>query len=296
MRETPEFETFHPVARRKRRYPWLNLLLFLVTFFTTTLAGAFLDGVNPLHEPFALIRGLPFSATLMLILSAHEFGHYVASRRRGVESTLPYFIPAPPAPPMIGTLGAVIRMRSAVPNRQALLSIGAAGPLAGFAVSVPVAIAGLHLSSYGASQGDVGFSLGSSLLFSILTRLVMGVPASDYNIYLHPVAFAGWLGFFITALNLLPIGQTDGGHVLYSVMGGHHRVISRGVFVGLLPMGVFLWQGWLMWAVMMLLLGFRHPPVVDETGELGLRYKMVGVLVLAIFVLTFLPAPILMGF
>lgn len=274
----------------------LNLLLFLVTFFTTTVAGAFLEGANPLHEPSALIRGLPFSVTLMLILSAHEFGHYVASRRKGVESTLPYFIPAPPAPPMIGTFGAVIRMRSPVPSRQALLTIGAAGPLAGFAVSVPVAIVGLHMSSYGASQGQGGFSLGSSLLFSFLTRVVMGVPAADYNIYLNPVAFAGWLGFFITALNLLPIGQTDGGHVLYSVMGRHHRVISKGVFVGLLPMGVFLWQGWLMWAVMMLLLGFRHPPVVDETSELSLRYKVVGVLVLAIFVLTFMPAPIQIAF
>jgi membrane-associated protease RseP (regulator of RpoE activity) len=225
----------------------------------------------------------------MLILSAHEFGHYLASRRVSVESTLPFFIPAPPP---VGTFGAIIKMRSTVTNRKALMAIGAAGPVAGFLVALPVVILGLHLSTYGVSQPqDSGFALGPSLLFSLLTRAVMGVSPADYDVYLHPVAFAGWWGFFITALNLLPIGQTDGGHVIYSVFGKHHRWVSQAVFFILLPMGFFLWPGWLMWAVVMLVLRLRHPPLLDESTELETKYKLLGVLVLLIFVLTFVPTP-----
>jgi membrane-associated protease RseP (regulator of RpoE activity) len=262
--------------------------------FTTTLAGALLDGADPLAHPATLARGLPFSLTLMLILSAHEFGHFLASRRRRVESTLPFFIPAPPP---IGTFGAIIRMRSMVPDKRALLAIGAAGPLAGFVVAVPVVIVGLRLSSYAIPQGQSGgLSLGTSLLFSLLTRLVMGVWGNDYDVFLHPVAFAGWWGFFITALNLLPMGQTDGGHVVFSILGRHHRWVSRGVFLGLLPMGILIWPGWLMWAVIMLFIGLRHPPLLNETLELDARHRLVGLLVMAVFVLTFLPAPVQISF
>ncbi len=272
----------------------MNLLLFLATFLTTTLAGAFLEGFNVLVDPLSIVKGLPFSITLMLILSAHEFGHYLASRRSGVESTLPFFIPAPPP---IGTFGAIIRMRSVVPSKRALLAIGAAGPLAGFAVSLPAAIVGLHLSAYGVSHGPQGgLNLGSSLIFWLLTRLVMGVSGNDYNIYLHPIAFAGWWGFFITALNLLPLGQTDGGHVVYAVLGKHHRQVSWAVFLSLLPMGIFLWPGWLMWAILMWFFKLRHPPLIDETSELDRKYRVLGALVLLVFILTFLPSPIQITF
>ena len=230
----------------------------------------------------------------MLILSTHELGHFLTSRKRRVESTLPFFIPAPPP---IGTFGAVIKMWSMVPDKKALLAIGAAGPLAGFAVAVPVVIAGLSLSSYDVHQGQSGgFTLGTSLLFSLLTRAVMGVSGDNYDVYLHPVAFAGWWGLFITALNLIPMGQTDGGHVVYSIFGRGHKWVSRGVFLGLLPMGIFLWQGWLLWAVIMFFIGLRHPPLIDETVELNTAHRLIGVIVLLVFVLTFLPAPIQISF
>ncbi len=277
-------------GREKRRLPLLNLALYIITIFTTMLAGAFLEGVNPLVNPSALVKGLPFSLTLMLILSAHEFGHYLVSRKEGVESTLPFFIPAPPP---IGSFGAIIRMRSVIPSKKVLMAIGAGGPLAGFMVALPAVIVGLSLSSYGVSETqEGGISLGSSLLFSLLTRLVMGVSAGDHDIYLHSVAFAGWWGFFITALNLLPMGQTDGGHVVYSIMGRHHKRVSLAVFLCMVPMGIFLWPGWLMWAVIMFFVGLRHPPVMDETTELDFRHRLVGALVLVIFALTFLPVPI----
>lgn len=289
MSETRDGRIYFQPLRTKRSFPTYNIIFFILTFITTTIAGVFLKGDNPFVHFSAFGKGLPFSVTLMLILSAHEFGHYIVSRKSGVDSTLPFFIPAPPP---IGTFGAIIKMRSMVPSRKTLLAIGAFGPLAGFAVATPVVILGLHLSSYGVSQGhDGGIALGSSLLFSLLTKIVLGVPAGDYDIYLHPIAFAGWWGFFITALNLIPMGQTDGGHVIYSITGKHHRLVSRAVFLALLPMGVFLWPGWLMWAIIMMLMGLRHPPLMDETTALDLKYRFVGVLVLVVFALTFLPVP-----
>ncbi len=275
---------------QERRLPRLNIALYIITFFTTMLAGALGEGVNPFVDPSNIVKGFPFSLTLMLILSAHEFGHYLVSRKEGVESTLPFFIPAPPP---VGSFGAIIRMRSAIPSKRVLMAIGAGGPLAGFMVALPAVIVGLSLSSYGVSETqEGGITLGSSLLFSLLTRLVMGVSAGDHNIYLHSVAFAGWWGFFITALNLLPIGQTDGGHIVYSIFGRHHKRVSQVVFVCLVPMGIFLWWGWLTWAVVMYYVGLRHPPVMDETTELDFRHRLVGALVLVVFALTFLPVPI----
>lgn len=274
---------------QERRLPRLNIALYIITFFTTMLAGAFWERVNPFVDPSSIVKVLPFSLTLMLILSAHEFGHYLVSRKEGVESTLPFFIPAPPP---IGSFGAVIKMRSVIPSKRVLMAIGAGGPLAGFMVALPAVIVGLHFSSYGVFEAQQErIPLGSSLLFSLLTRLIMGIPEADYAKNLHPVALAGWWGFFITALNLLPIGQTDGGHVVYSIMGRHHKRISQAVFVCLVPMGIFLWPGWLTWAVVMYFLGLRHPPVMDETTELDIRHRLVGALVLVVFALTFLPVP-----
>src|SRR3989304_3195591 len=176
------------------RGPLINLLLLIVTILTTVIAGAMQSGINPLKEPFSIYRGLPFSLTLILILVA-------------------------PAPTFLGTFGAFIKIKSPLPNRNVLLDIGIAGPLAGFIIAIPVIIMGLKLSEVTLTTGDAGgtgISLGASIIFSLLTRWVLGVTSESHTIILHPIAFAGWIGLFVTALNLLPVGQLDGGHITYS--------------------------------------------------------------------------------
>jgi membrane-associated protease RseP (regulator of RpoE activity) len=214
-----------------------NALLFLATVVTTIMAGALQSkGAEAFDSLASLLSGVPFSAALLGILLAHEMGHYLTSRHYGVPASLPYFIPVPT---IIGTMGAVIRMRAMIRDRKILFDIGIAGPLAGLVVAVPATLIGLKLSQVievGSTAG--GIELGDSLLFMALTSWVFGPLADTQTVLLHPVAFAGWLGFFLTSLNLLPMGQLDGGHVTYGIFGPHHRLISRGVFVVLLLWGV----------------------------------------------------------
>ena len=199
-----------PTARREK--PGLHVLLFLITLLTTTAAGALHAGADPLEDPWALLSGLPFSVTLMSILLVHEMGHYLVSRHHGVQASLPYFIPAPS---FIGTFGAFIRMKSPPPDRKSLFDVAAAGPLAGLALAVPAVIVGLHLSTMTASETPSGgLTLGSSLLLSFLSKATLGLLPEEVNIALHPIGFAGWIGLLVTALNLLPVGQLEGGHVI----------------------------------------------------------------------------------
>ncbi len=215
----------------------LNLLLFLLTVITTIAAGAMQSrGPDAFSSAESLLSGVPFSAALLGILLAHEMGHYLTSRVHGVPASLPYFIPVPS---IIGTMGAIIRMRGVIRNRRVLFDIGVAGPLAGIVLAVPVTLIGLHHSHVvqaGAPGG--GLELGDSLLFLALTRLVFGPLGPDQTVLLHPVAFAGWLGFLVTSLNLLPMGQLDGGHVCYGMFGHRHRVIARAAYLGLVLWGV----------------------------------------------------------
>jgi membrane-associated protease RseP (regulator of RpoE activity) len=277
----------------KRRVP---ILLFLATVVTTLAAGSLLAGAQPFSDPQALLEGIPFSAALLLILGAHEFSHYATSRRHGVRTSLPLFIPGPP---IAGTFGAVIRIESPIPDRRSLLEIGIAGPLAGFLVAVPVAVAGLQLShvvvqSGVAPAGDgISIGLGSSLIFSLLQRLVVGPLPANVSLVLHPVAVAAWIGFFVTALNLLPVGQLDGGHVLYALAGRRQEAISRAAVLALAPLG-FLWWGWFLWGGVLLLLGLRHPPVLAEDSALGRREKLLGALAAALLALTLAPAAFVM--
>lgn len=210
-----------------------NALLFLATVATTIMAGALqAGGAEAFTSLKGLLSGVPFSFALLGILLAHEMGHYLTSRRYGVPASLPYFIPVPT---IIGTMGAVIRMRAVIRDRKVLFDIGIAGPLAGLAVAVPATLIGLHLSEVieaGSTAG--GIELGDSLLFMALTRWVFGPLGEGQTVLLHPVAFAGWLGFFLTSLNLLPMGQLDGGHVTYGILGPRHRIVSRVVFIALL--------------------------------------------------------------
>ena len=288
--------------------PLINLSLFVLTLLTTTMAGAYMAGaVDPASEhPVAelihnLAMGLSFSIPLMAILLSHEMGHYLTARRNRVDASLPYFLPAPyPSLFIIGTFGAFIRIRSRPPSRRVIFDIGAAGPWAGVILAVPAVIIGLRLSEVlPLAQSGGGLELGNSLLFLGLARWVLGVDPTNVSINLHPMAFAGWLGLFVTALNLLPVGQLDGGHVIYALFGGRlHRLISKvfvtgGVLVVLASIALRLnfWPGWLLWAVLLIFLGLGHPSTTDSYTPLGPRRRIAAWLTIALFAVTFCPVP-----
>ncbi|MBF0456960.1 MAG: site-2 protease family protein [Nitrospirae bacterium] len=268
----------------------LHVILFVATFFTTLLAGMLQKGINPVDEPWRFYEGLPFALTLLTILLTHELGHYYWSIRHHTAATLPYFIPAPLSP--IGTFGAFIKMKSPITTRTALIDIGASGPIAGFIVSFIAAAGGLFYSEIGLVNSKAGgMVLGDSLLFSLLTRLIVGTPPVGQDVILNPVAFAGWLGFFVTSMNLLPIGQLDGGHIMFSVIGRKHLWVSGVLVVCLIIMGEVFWNGWWFWALLMSVLGLRHPPVIFDEIPLEPSRKKVALISLAIFIVTFVPAP-----
>jgi membrane-associated protease RseP (regulator of RpoE activity) len=286
------------VSRIARYNPLINVALFIATVFTTLFAGAFFAGVNPLTALNAALRsgdllrlasvfaaGVPFAATLLFILGVHEMGHYVAARLHGVQVTLPYFIPMPLS--ILGTFGAFIQMKSPVENRKALFDVGLAGPLAGFVVAVPLMIVGLLQSEVVArtAQGVVG----SSLLVRWLVDLV--VPhAANQAVALSPIAIAAWFGLLITGINLLPIGQLDGGHVAYAVLGRATRPLAYATFAGLILMG-FTWSGWWTWAVLALFMGLSHPEPLNDITPLDGTRKILGVLTLGLFFLLITPKP-----
>ena len=261
------------VVRRQRRVPLIHIVLFVCTFITTAMAGAFQVGADPLSDPASIRAGFPFAVTLLSILLVHELGHYTLATVHHVRATLPYFIPAPPI--LIGTFGAFIRMKSPPPNRRALFDVGAAGPWAGLIVAIPAVLIGLHLSEVrplGLDEG--GLVLGDSLLFSLLTKLVLGTTPDNVTIMLHPIALAGWFGLFVTFLNLLPVGQLDGGHVSYALFGRWHRWISR-LFLGVIAvLGFQGWQGWFVWVVLLLVIGVDHPPTLDRSTPLDRRRRV----------------------
>ena len=284
----------HPlrVPVRRDRGPAIHILLFAATFLTAALQGALHEGVDVFADPLTVTAGFPFAITLLTILLFHELGHYFLARVHHVDTTLPYFIPAPPFF-LAGTFGAFIRIRTLPPDRRALFDIGAAGPWAGFVIAVPAVIFGLQQSEVvplDTSQG--GWILGDSLLFSALVRLVLGVSSSEATILIHPVALAGWFGLFVTSLNLLPVGQLDGGHVMYAVFGRHHRWISRGVLTFMIVLGMGGWAGWFVWAFLLVVLGLNHPRPSDPSTPLDRRRLVAAAATLVVFVLTFMPEPL----
>ena len=322
-------EVFVAPPPLKRRY-WLHTLLLLLTIFSTLVVGARLQynfdhnlpafprmpDVDlptlqmilqmflwwfPVHwvlgHPARILLGLPFSVTLLVILLAHEMGHFFYCVRYRVWATLPFFIPAPT---LIGTFGAFIRIRSPIRSRAALFDIGIAGPIAGFAVAVPVLAFALTLSKPMAGMAvpsDV--QLGYPLIFNVVRGAVaLVLPGSSHlhmglrQMCLHPTAIAAWVGMFATALNLLPGGQLDGGHIVYSVAPRLHRPVSwvTAVLLVLLAVAGF-WMGWLLWSVLLMATGMRHPQVPVEP-TLGLRRKLLAILAVVMLVLTFTPAPL----
>jgi membrane-associated protease RseP (regulator of RpoE activity) len=299
-------ETWRPAAQ-----PWniprLNLVLFLLTFLTTTMAGADTAGAfvtfgTPLRQNLInLMAGLSFSIPMMSILLAHEMGHYLTARRHGVDATLPYFLPVPlPSLFIIGTFGAFIRMKSPPRTRRAMFEIGAAGPWAGFVVALLAVILGLKLSKVLPLDTTMGgLNLGNSIIFWVISRVVLGVDPNAVNVNLHPMAFAGWVGLFITTLNLLPVGQLDGGHVVYSLLGGRiHRMVSRLCWAGtalmvIVPyaLGYDFWFGWLVWFGLVFFLGLGHPATIDTHTPLSGNRRVWAWATIALFVLTFSPVP-----
>lgn len=281
------------IQREKPRVV-LPLVLFLITALTTTAAGAFYAGVNPFKDPSGFKKGLPFSLSLLFILGTHELGHFFASKRHRVATTLPHFIPVPPIPPLIGTFGAVIKMKSPITTKKALVDIGASGPLTGFISAVIVIFIGLRFSSVLPliPAGEERLGLGSSIIFEFFSYLRFGKIPEGYDLYLHSSAFAGWIGLFVTCINLLPVGQLDGGHIVYALFGPFvHRIVSFSVVFGLVLLGIYRWQGWLVWAALVTIIGMWHPPVKDEYIPLDRKRVIISVLTLIVFVLTFLPAP-----
>jgi membrane-associated protease RseP (regulator of RpoE activity) len=284
-----EIDTFTlDLATPQSAIPRLNLILFLLTILTTLLAGTLMAGYNPIRQPASIVHGVPFSLTLLLILGVHELGHFYFAKKHKVDATLPYFIPAPT---FIGTFGAFIKMRSPVRQRAALLEIGAAGPIAGFLVALPALFIGLYLSKVVPMMPEAGIHLGDSLVMKFATWLVFPNLSPEQDILLHPVGFAAWIGMLVTMLNLLPIGQLDGGHIAYAALGRNADKLGWGALIVTALLGIKS-PNWLVWAALVfVLVRVKHPPVYDENTPLTRGQYLIVAAAIIIFILTFIPVP-----
>jgi Zn-dependent protease len=303
-----------PRAARPRRSffakdrPWLNILLLGLTAVSAFLvgldwsvgylaAGAGSDGyvggglAAALRNPRAVGLSLLYAFVLLLILSAHEMGHYLACRHYGISATLPFFVPAPT---LIGTLGAFIKIRDPITRRRRLFDIGAAGPLAGFALAVPALAIGLAFSKIVPTLPREGGTLlfGEPLIVKLIGLAALSGSGPGFDVILHPVAFAGWVGVLVTALNLFPMGQLDGGHIAYAVLGTRSRRLAQAFLIAFAVMGVLFWVGWFVWALLILVLGLKHPRVWDETAPLGRGRTWLTIGLALVFLLCFIPDPV----
>ena len=281
---------------------WLNALLLAATLATTTVTGAChwlsfeadFQAIDPQFTAGAVANGLWYSLTILAILGAHELGHYLACRYYGISASLPYFLPVPF--PLTGTAGAFIRIRQPITTKRALFDIGIAGPLAGFAIAVPALVIGMMMSRVVALPSDfTGVSLGEPLLFKAVSWLIWGTPPETASINMHPMAFAAWFGLLATALNLIPIGQFDGGHIAYAALGRHAHKVTIVAVLFAVSLSVYS-SSWVVWTVLavglLFAFGWRHPSVWDETEPLDPARLWLALLALVILVLCFTPAPI----
>ncbi len=268
-----------------------HIVLFLMTFITTLVQGMLWAGVpNPLQAIDEFYRGLPYACTLLGILLCHEMGHYVTARYYGMDVTLPYFLPAPP-PLFFGTFGAVIRMKSPARHRRALLNIGAAGPIAGFCIALPAMIYAYTTASVVPIPPNAGgLSFGEPILLQVIGRLALGPIQDGHAIQINSVGIAAWFGILVTALNLLPMGQLDGGHIVYAILGPYARYISWAVVCMLLVLGFFFF-GWFLFAFIGWLTSRRQQVVMDPQSPLDRQSLMVAGIALVIFILCFMPIP-----
>ena len=263
-----------PLARPQPKI-WLHVLLFVLTVASTTWAVSW-----------------KYSASLMLILTCHEFGHYFAAKYHHVKASLPYFVPSPF---FLGTFGAVIRMSPFIPNRRALFDIAAAGPIAGLVVALPISFIGMQLSSVqprAALNQIETITLGDPLIFQVMEWFVFGTQAENTDILLHDMAFAGWVGMFVTALNLLPISQLDGGHVVYAVFGRMSKYVAGAAFLGLAAITVTGGYSYGLFLVLLWFMGVKHPPTMNDHVSLGGFRQKLAIGLLAVFILCFTPVPL----
>jgi len=274
---------------------WVGFLLLGLTVLSMLFVGAQIEGWDPTRGlPANPLVGLPFAATLLAILGAHELGHYLVGRHYGVPVSMPYFIPMPFS--IFGTLGAVIRLKAPPTNRRVLLAIAVAGPLAGLALAIPLLILGLRLSTVGPlPPPGAGVILeGNSILYALVKRLMFGrfLPGGGLDVNLSSVAFAAWAGLFVTGLNLIPAGQLDGGHVAYVLLGERARYLSLGLAAALLGLGLFVWPGWYLWAALIFVFGQTFATPLDEITRLDAKRVALALAMLVIFVLIFTPIPL----
>ncbi len=271
----------------------LSLTLFLATFITTTFIGG-VDYISFYKLDYGILDlrfwagGLWYSIPLMLILAFHETGHFLTATYYGIDCTPPYFIPAPT---LIGTFGAFIKIKSPFLSKKELFDVGIAGPLAGFIIAVPVLIAGVLLSKPAPqiiNTKDV-ITFGEPLLYKIIVLFKYGT--TDINLILHPTGFAGWIGLLVTALNLLPVSQLDGGHISYAVFGKKSFAIAYGLGAVLLILSLF-YDGWIIWLVLLIILGIKHPRFFFEEEPLDKKRKILAFIALLIFILSFIPIPV----
>jgi Zn-dependent protease len=286
---------------------WVNYLLFFLTIISTYIVG-FLWGINYLFaeksprevpdivslriffSPGLIRLSLIYSLSLLAILLGHELGHYLTCRKYGIQVTLPYFIPAPT---LIGTLGAFIKIRSPFTKREALFDVGANGPLVSFFLSVPALFVGLMLSRLVPSlPRESSILFGEPLLLKLFVRVIFGKVAENQDLILHPLAVAGWVGLLVTFFNLFPVGQLDGGHIFYAAFGEKTRRVSLEIIIFLVVLGIFYWAGWLIWALLIYLLGVKHPALLGDSQKLSWKRKITGIVLLLIFIFSFIPAPV----
>lgn len=287
-KETGIAVTFRVKPEKRASKKWINILLLILTFLTTLTAGALQQNINPFFPITNLLAGLPFSLSIMLILGSHELGHYIMAKKNNVDATLPYFIPAPH---MLGTFGAVIKMRSPIRDKNALIEIGAAGPIVGFIFSTIAIMIGFSLSEVVPVSGNEGIVLGDSILIKLFSKLFFSDIPEGKDVLLNPIAFAGWIGYLITAINLLPVGQLDGGHIVYALVGEKHRIVGYIIFGAVILLSS-QWIGWAFWAIMIfLLVRFKHPPPLDGISPVSKKHRIIGIISLIIFILTFTPVP-----
>jgi membrane-associated protease RseP (regulator of RpoE activity) len=309
---------------------WVNIVLFVLTLISVLFTGAQFSATEASTQMLNslegivrfILQGWPFTISLLGILLAHEFGHYLAGRARGVKVTLPYFIPFPFS--YFGTMGAFISMKEVPKNKKHMLEIGIAGPLAGLLVTLPVLAIGLHLSTVGPiaaelAPGTVQLLEGNSVLYLLAKYITFGklfpqptsyggtapvlywlryfftgqpLPLGGIDVQIHPIAWAGWAGLFITALNLIPVGQLDGGHILSMLLGRERsRKVFPFVLVGLFILG-FAWQGWWLWAALIFFFGRRYAEPLDQITPIDRKHKILGIIALVLFLLIFSPVPL----
>lgn len=270
-----------------------HVLLLVMTVVTTVVTGMLIEGLHPIKDIHQFYRGFPYAGTLMAILLAHEMGHYLTARYFGMDVSLPYLIPAPPPLFLFGTLGAFIRMKSPAQHRRALLYVAAAGPIAGFCVALPAVIYSCATSSVAPVQpAEAGIYFADPLLVQFLGWLVHGPVPSGFALHINSVGVAAWFGLLVTMLNLIPMGQLDGGHIMYALLGARARHVSHAVIVVLVAMGFYFFPGWFIWAVIGGLTSLRQPTIIDQHLPLGRRSRTIAAIALVIFILCFMPEPL----